>query len=101
MGNQCVAATDRESCELGGGDVQEGKTCGGGNTCDAVPGGQKLTWWDRCTPRSCGGTAVTTLAELIACVGQRADEVVDGMLCYQFPQANWSCPSSPSAAFLD
>jgi len=104
MGNQCVAAADRATCVSGGNDVQEGKTCGGSNTCDPVPGGQqKITWWDTCPRRYCGNYSVTTLADLIACVDDKADEIVDSMLCYQFPNpsAGWICPSSPSGAFLD
>jgi hypothetical protein len=105
IGNSCVAATDRDSCTLGGGQVQEGKVCGVGNTCDPAPGGnQKITWWDVCTSKWCAGSeAVTTLDELITCVGVRADEIVDSMLCYQFPDdgAAWGCPGSPSGAFLD
>jgi hypothetical protein len=102
-GNNCVAAADRDSCELGGGQVQEGKTCGVGNTCDPVPGGV-ITWWDSCPTKYCGGTSVTTLDDLKNCVGARADEIVDSLLCYQIPangQSDWICPSSPSAAFLD
>jgi hypothetical protein len=105
-GNSCVAAADRETCETGGGQVQEGKVCGGSNTCDPVGGGnQKITWWDVCTSKWCSnaGGAVTTLDELIDCVGVRADEIVDSMLCYQFPDAGdgWLCPGSPSGAFLE
>jgi len=105
MGNQCMAAADRDACETGGGTVQEGKTCGVGNTCDPLTGGgQKITWWDVCARRQCGNYGVTTLDDLIQCVGDRADEIVDGTLCYQFPRnghSDWPCPSSPSAAFLD
>jgi hypothetical protein len=103
MGNSCMAAADRDSCELGGGQVQEGKTCGVGNTCDPVPGGV-ITWWDSCPTKYCGGGFVTTLDDLKNCVGARADEIVDSLLCYQVPSnghTDWLCPSSPSAAFLD
>jgi hypothetical protein len=56
-----------------------------------------------CPIRYCGNYAVTTLEDLIDCVDDKADEIVDSMLCYQFPNpsAGWTCPSSPSAAFLD
>jgi hypothetical protein len=101
-GNNCVAAADRDTCVSGGGEVQEGKTCGVSNTCDPIPGSQqKITWWDTCPRRYCGNSSVTTLAELIDCVDDKADEIVDSMLCYQFPGSGWLCPSSPSAAFLD
>ena len=103
-GNNCVAAVDRETCITGGGDVQEGKACGVSNTCDPVGGpNQKVTWWDTCPIRSCGNFSVTTLDDLIDCIDAKADEIVDGMLCYQFPNpaSGWTCPSSPSAAFLD
>jgi len=104
-GNSCVAASDRETCETGGGQVQEGKTCGVGNTCDPVGGGnQKITWWNACTSKWCAGSeSVTTLDDLITCVGVRADEIVDSMLCYQFPANGdgWQCPGSPSGAFVE
>jgi hypothetical protein len=98
-----MAAADRDACETAGGQVQEGKTCNMSNSCDPVPGGV-ITWWDNCPTKYCGGTTVTTHDDLIACVGTRADEIVDGMLCYQVPRkgnADWLCPGSPSAAFLD
>ena len=104
MGNQCVAAADRETCELGGGTVQEGKVCGIGNTCEPAPGGQKITWWSTCERRDCQGYGVTTLDELDGCVEDRADEIVEALLCYQFPrnaQLDWPCPSSPSGAFVE
>jgi hypothetical protein len=65
---------------------------------------QTITWWDICARRQCGNYSVATLDDLIQCVGDRADEIVDGTLCYQFPRnahSDWPCPSSPSAAFLD
>jgi hypothetical protein len=101
VGNSCVAAATREDCETGGGQVQDNKTCGVGNTCDPVGGGQSITWWDVCESQYCGNTAAATLDDVIACVGKRADEYVDAMLCYQFGQNDWPCPSSPSGAFLD
>jgi hypothetical protein len=91
--NQCTALpATREDCELGGGTVQENKVCGGANTCDNAPGGQKLTWWSTC-PRSdtCPGTALVTLEDLIECVDETADELAQHMLCVQFP-AGWDCP---------
>jgi hypothetical protein len=104
VGNQCVGAADRETCELGGGTVQEGKICGVSNTCDPAPGGQKITWWSTCERRDCAGYNVTTIEELDGCVEDRADEIVEALLCYQFPrnaQLDWPCPSSPSGAFLE
>ena len=104
MGNQCVAAADRATCETGGGQVQEGKVCGMGNTCDPVPGNQAITWWDSCVTKWCDGIGAFTLDDLIHCVEIRADEIADSMLCYQVPRnghADWLCPGSPSAAFLD
>ena len=102
-GNNCMAAADRDSCELGGGQVQEGKTCNLSNNCDPVPGGV-ITWWDSCVNKYCNGSGVTTLDDVKNCVGLRADEIVDSLLCYQVPRnghADWLCPTSPSAAFLD
>jgi hypothetical protein len=96
-------ASDRDWCELAGGQVQEGKTCNISNNCDSVPGGV-ITWWDSCPTKYCGGGAVTTPDDLRNCIGARADEIVDSLLCYQVPRnghADWLCPTSPSAAFLD
>lgn len=100
--NQCTAAATREDCELGGGTVQENKVCGGDNTCDSIPGGQKVTWWSSCpNSESCPGASVTTLDELIDCVDASADEIAQHLLCIQFP-SGWECPGgSPSPAFLD
>jgi hypothetical protein len=103
MGNACIAAATRDDCETMGGDVQDNKTCAMDNTCDPLPGMQKLTWWSSC-PESdtCPGTSVTTLDNLIDCVDTTADAVVDELLCLQFP-SGWPCPSdgSPSGAFVE
>jgi hypothetical protein len=104
MGNDCVAAADRDACELAGGTPQAGKQCGVGGSCENAPGGPTVTWWDSCAPRDCQGFPVTALEDLHHCTEDRADEIVDGMLCTQFPrngQGDWPCPSSPSGAFLD
>jgi hypothetical protein len=103
-GNACIAAATREDCETGGGTVQDNKECGLGNTCDPLPGGQKLTWWSNC-PESdtCPGASVTTLNDLIDCVDATADEMIQELLCRQFP-SGWPCPppdGSPSGAFID
>jgi hypothetical protein len=77
--------------------VQENKICGGGSTCDAAPGGQKLTWWETCpTSNTCPGSAVSSLSDLIDCVDDVADEIVNELICFQFPRnahADWPCPA--------
>ena len=68
------------------------------------PTGGQLTWWGTCERRDCGGYTVTTPEDVDECVEDRADEIVEAMLCYQFPrngQIDWPCPSSPSGAFVD
>ncbi len=104
MGNACMAAATREQCDLDGGQVQEGKVCGMGNTCDPVGGpNQKITWWETCPiSDTCPGTPLTSLDDLIDCVDSTVDEITDELLCLQFP-AGWPCPSdaSPSGAFVD
>jgi hypothetical protein len=100
-GNSCMAAGDRDACVAGGGQVQEGKICGADAKCDNVPGNKAFPWWDECPLRSCGGTSVTSIEDLAACVQGKAEETVDGTLCSRFPGSGWPCPSSPSGAFLD
>jgi hypothetical protein len=108
MGNMCVAAATREDCELGGGDVQEGKICGGGNTCDPQPGNQKLTWWEACAQRvsgDCtGATPLVTQDDMVECIEHNTELTVERLMCYQFRGtggSDWPCPTSPSGAFLD
>ena len=62
--------------------VQEGKVCNLG-TCD--PGPKEITWWASCPNEDCPGTALTDLGDLISCVDASADEIVDELLCLQFP----------------
>jgi hypothetical protein len=63
-----------------------------------------------CPESDCTGT-VTSLSDLIACVGNNggtgsADQIVTELLCLQFRGnggADWPCPApdgSPSGAFL-
>ena len=107
-GNDCVAAADRTDCvDNQGGQVQEGKTCGLGGTCESVPGNQ-FTWWGYCPENTtCPGAALTTLDDAIACIDASADTIVDELLCLQLRGnggADWPCPpgdGSPSGAFLD
>jgi len=95
-GNACVSAADRAACESAGGTVQEGKTCGVDDTCTQAP--KTITWWASCPsePGACPGTAVATIADLIACVDSTADGIVDDLLCMQFPNGN-ACPTPTSA----
>jgi hypothetical protein len=105
MGNMCSAAATRDECEMMlGGTVQDNKVCGMDGTCDPVPGMQQLTWWGNC-PESdmCPGAPVTTLDELIDCVGTTTDAITQELLCLQFP-SGWPCPApdgSPSGAFVE
>jgi hypothetical protein len=82
---------DQATCEATAGcTVQLGKTCNDIDlTCD--PGPKTITWWDNC-PESdgCPGAAVTTLDQLISCVGTTADIINDELLCLQFP--GYPCP---------
>lgn len=102
MGNNCSVYATRQDCIDAGYDVQEGKTCGGGGSCENVPGNQ-LVWWGTCpVSDTCPGTPLTSLGDLIDCVDATADEIADEFLCLQFPSKGWSCPpdASPSGAFL-
>jgi hypothetical protein len=98
MANQCSAAISRDDCVMNfGGTVQEGKTCNMG-TCASVMGNQTVTWWGFC-PESdtCPGTALSTLADLIACVDTTADAIGNELLCLQLRGnggADWPCPAS-------
>ena len=96
QGNECTAVpATREDCVAGGGTVQEGKTCNtGNNSCDPVGGpNQKITWWSNC-PESdtCPGPVLSTRDDLVACVDSAADQIVDELLCLQFP-LGWPCPT--------
>jgi hypothetical protein len=107
-GNNCVAAADRTDCVTNlSGQVQEGKTCGVGNTCETVPGNQ-FTWWGNCPESaSCPGAALVTLADAIGCIDATADTIVDELLCLQLRGnggTDWPCPPGdgfPAAAFVD
>lgn len=103
MGNQCTVATDRTDCvDNLGGEVQEDKTCDAGSCAPAGGGGHKITWWSAC-PETCD--PLSTLQNLIDCVDDSADEIIDRLMCYQFRGnggADWPCPAgSPSGAFLE
>jgi hypothetical protein len=109
MGNACSVAATPDECEnVFGGTVQEGKTCDMGS-CAPVGGNKNITWWGFCPQSgSCPGTALADLDDLKGCVADTGDNVIDELLCLQFPGnggADWPCPagppSSPSGAFLD
>jgi hypothetical protein len=107
-GNMCVAAADREDCEVNlGGQAQEDKICNAGS-CDPIMGAKSITWWEFCPEsNSCPGTPLSSLNDLKDCVGTAGDAIADELLCWQFPGnggADWPCPppdGSPSGAFLD
>jgi hypothetical protein len=97
----CMAATSRMDCTDNlGGTVVENKTCVSGSCNSGMGGNQKITWWSTC-PRNntCDGT-LDTLDELITCVDDTAEEISAQLLCIQFA-SGWSCPASPSGAFVD
>jgi hypothetical protein len=98
VANQCVAAATRDDCTNGGGTVQENHVCGVSNDCDPTPGMQPITWWENCPTTTCGGQPLTDLDGLSGCVDSSADEIVDDLLCMQFP-SGWC--GSPSGAFLN
>jgi hypothetical protein len=101
-GNACVLAADRTDCTTNlGGQVQDGKTCGGGS-CQPVPG-QVLTWWGSCpSSATCPGTSLDNTGDLVECVQGVAEDMVDELLCLQFPNQGWSCTAgSPSGAFVE
>ena len=97
-GNSCVLAADRATCTTGGGTVQEGKMCDPGTLkCVNAPGGNTVTWWDSCPIAApCPGPTPGTLSGLIGCVDDTADQLVDKLLCLQFPNGG-ACPT-PSPA---
>ena len=99
VANQCTAAASRDDCVMNlGGEVQEGKTCGLGGTCDPVPGNKKITWWANCPESNmCPGTPLSTLDDLIDCVDASADAAGDRLMCLLFRGnggADWPCPPS-------
>ena len=44
---------------------------------------------------------VATMDDLAAWVADKAEELIAGLTCVQFPGGGSLCPSSPSAAFVD
>ena len=81
----------------------ENKTCVAGS-CQSQMGNQDITWWGVC-PET--GTALSSRDDLIHCVDDTADAIVDELLCLQFRGnggADWPCPApdgSASGAFLE
>jgi hypothetical protein len=99
-GSSCIAATDREACIVGGGQVQEGKSCGLDGRCDNAAGAKTFTWWGQCPLRSCDAFPIVEVEDVDACVRGKVDETVDTTLCYRFPNGGWPCPSSATGALL-
>jgi hypothetical protein len=101
-GNQCTVVADRDACVAMSGEVQEDKTCDAGSCSPTAGGGKKVTWWGTC-PETCAPLA--TLQDLIDCVDDSGNEIIDHLLCFQFrgnAGADWPCPAgSPSGAFLE
>jgi hypothetical protein len=97
VANQCTAAATREDCTIGGGTVQEGKTCNAvTNDCDPVGGpNQEITWWGVCPgSAACPGTPLTSRDDLVECLEVTTEGIVNELLCLQFP-TQWSCPAEP------
>src|SRR5262249_55060624 len=98
------AATSRGDCTMNlGGQVQEGKTCSAGS-CAPVMGMQAITWWGICRET---GAALASRDDLVKCLDDTADLVVDELMCLQFRGnggADWPWPApdgSPSGAFVE
>jgi hypothetical protein len=99
MGNACSAATSRNDCVMNlMGEVKEDQICGMGGTCDPVMGNKQITWWTSCPESNmCPGTALSTLDDLITCVDDSADAIVDKLMCLQFRGGggtDWPCPAN-------
>jgi hypothetical protein len=97
----CSQPATRLDCTNAGGTVSEGTACNNGNGhCTGGGANKVITWWGVCPESDCTGT-VTSLSDLIACVGNNggtgsADQIVDELLCLQFPGnggADWPCPA--------
>jgi hypothetical protein len=89
----CMAAASRDDCTMNlMGQVMEGKTCVSG-MCQSGMGNQFITWWEVC-PET--GDALATRADLVKCVDDTADLIVDELMCLQFRGnggADWPCPA--------
>ncbi len=92
MGNSCIAAADRADCENMSGDVQEGKLCDVDLKCAPAP--KTVTWWGSCPSDSgpCPGPTLATMDDVVDCLDSTADQIVDELLCMQFPNGN-ACPT--------
>jgi hypothetical protein len=104
MPQVCMAAASRDDCTMNlGGQVMENKTCVAGS-CQSQMGNQDITWWGVC-PET--GTALSSRTDLVKCVDDTADAIVNELLCLQFRGnggADWPCPppdGSPSGAFVE
>lgn len=95
VGQQCTTLpTSRDDCVMNfGGTVQENKFCNL-NNCDNIPGPNKpITWWEHCpTNEPCPGPTLGDIDDVIDCVDSTADQLVDGLLCLQFPNGA-ACPT--------
>jgi hypothetical protein len=95
MGGICTEVPlTREDCLADSScQVQEGKNCNTGNgKCEPAP--KQITWWESCPSEggTCPGTALTDLDGVIACIDSTADQIVDELLCLQFPNGG-ACPT--------
>jgi hypothetical protein len=123
MGQTCSVAVDRNDCTVNlSGTIMEGKVCGAtlacnggandgatctvasecpGGTCDGTcentPGPNKpFTWWEHCpTNDPCPGPTLASDDDMIDCIDSSADQLVDGLLCLQFPNGA-ACGPTPT-----
>lgn len=94
MGNSCTIVATRPDCEaIVGATVQEGKMCDAG-TLKCVNAPKTITWWGSCPSEvgACPGTALATMDDVTACIDATADQIVDELLCMQFPNGS-ACPT--------
>lgn len=87
------ASFTRTDCTDMGFTVQEGKMCDAGTLkCTNAP--KTITWWGSCPSDSgpCPGPTLATMDDVTDCIDTTADQIVDELLCMQFPNGN-ACPT--------
>jgi hypothetical protein len=89
--NNCIVPADRTDCVNMGFTVQEQKMCDVDFTCSPA---KTITWWGSCPSDSgpCPGPTLATMDDVVDCIDSTADQIVDELLCMQFPNGN-ACPT--------